>query len=223
MFDFSTLKGKLIVSCQALPDEPLHGSFIMGKMARAAEEGGAGAIRSQGMADILAIKEACSLPVIGLVKRDYDDSDIYITPTKKEVDELLATGCDVISLDMTNRKRPHGERIEDLIAQIHAAGCAVQADVSTFEEGVQAEKLGADAISTAMSGYTPYSPQMDGPDLEIVRRLVQTVKIPVFGEGRIHEAADLRAMMATGAYGAVIGGAITRPQQITKRFVEAMA
>lgn len=223
MFDFSTLKGKLIVSCQALPDEPLHGSFIMGKMARAAEEGGAGAIRSQGMADILAIKEACSLPVIGLVKRDYDDSDIYITPTKKEVDELLATGCDVISLDMTNRKRPHGERIEDLIAQIHAVGRAVQADVSTFEEGVQAEKLGADAISTAMSGYTPYSPQMDGPDLEIVRRLVQTVKIPVFGEGRIHEAADLRAMMATGAYGAVIGGAITRPQQITKRFVEAMA
>ena len=109
MFDFSTLKGKLIVSCQALPDEPLHGSFIMGKMARAAEEGGAGAIRSQGMADILAIKEACSLPVIGLVKRDYDDSDIYITPTKKEVDELLATGCDVISLDMTNRKRPHRE------------------------------------------------------------------------------------------------------------------
>ena len=223
MFDFSTLKGKLIVSCQALPDEPLHGSFIMGKMARAAEEGGAGAIRSQGMADILAIKEACSLPVIGLVKRDYDDSDIYITPTKKEVDELLATGCDVISLDMTNRKRPHGERIEDLIAQIHAAGRAVQADVSTFEEGVQAEKLGADAISTAMSGYTPYSPQLNGPDLDIVRRLVQAVKIPVFGEGRIHEAADLRAMMATGAYGAVIGGAITRPQQITKRFVEAMA
>ena len=116
------MKGKLIVSCQALPDEPLHGSFIMGKMARAAEEGGAGAIRSQGMADILAIKEACRLPIIGLVKRDYEDSDIYITPTKKEVDELLATGCDVISLDMTNRKRPHGERIEDLIAQIHAAG-----------------------------------------------------------------------------------------------------
>lgn len=223
MFDFSTLKGKLVVSCQALPDEPLHGSFIMGKMARAAEEGGAGAIRSQGMSDILAIQEACSLPIIGLVKRDYDDSDIYITPTKKEVDELLATGCDVLSLDMTARKRPHGERIEDLIAYIHAAGRAVQADVSTYEEGVQVAELGADAISTAMSGYTPYSPQLDGPDLEIVRRLVQTVKIPVFGEGRIHEAADLRAMMATGAYGAVIGGAITRPQQITRRFVEAIS
>ena len=206
MFDFSTLKGKLVVSCQALPDEPLHGSFIMGKMARAAEEGGAGAIRSQGMSDILAIQEACSLP-----------------PTKKEVDELLATGCDVLSLDMTARKRPHGERIEDLIAYIHAAGRAVQADVSTYEEGVQVAELGADAISTAMSGYTPYSPQLDGPDLEIVRRLVQTVKIPVFGEGRIHEAADLRAMMATGAYGAVIGGAITRPQQITRRFVEAIS
>ena len=81
------LKGKLIVSCQALPDEPLHSSFIMGRMALAAKQGGASGIRANTKEDIKEIRSQVDLPVIGIVKRDYDDSDIYITPTMKEIEE----------------------------------------------------------------------------------------------------------------------------------------
>ena len=120
MFSFEKLKGRLIVSCQALPDEPLHSAFIMGRMALAAKEGGACAIRAQGMADIIEIKEVTGLPVFGIVKRDYEDSGIYITPTAKEVRELLAVGVEVIGLDMTAR-RPHGEKMVDSRSHMGAA------------------------------------------------------------------------------------------------------
>ena len=155
MFRFEDIRGKLIVSCQALPEEPLHSAFIMGRMARAAKEGGAVAIRAQSMADILEIREVTGLPVIGLVKRNYPDSEIYITPTHQEVEELLATGCEVIALDMTDRPRPAQEQMTALVQQIHAAGRLVLADISTYAEGVAAAGLGADAISTTLSGYTP--------------------------------------------------------------------
>ena len=125
----SALKGKLIVSCQALPNEPLHSSFIMGRMALAAKEGGACAIRAHGAADIREIKKTTSLPVIGLIKRNYADSPIYITPTMAEVDELLMTECEVIALDMTNRPRPKGENVKDLLARIHDAGRLALADL----------------------------------------------------------------------------------------------
>ena len=134
MFNFEDIRGKLVVSCQALPDEPLHSAFIMGRMARAAKEGGAAAIRAQSMADILEIREVTGLPVIGLVKRSYPDSAIYITPTHNEVAELLATGCEVIALDMTDRRRPGNEQMPDLVQQIHEAGRLVLADISTFSE-----------------------------------------------------------------------------------------
>lgn len=142
----------------------------MGRMALAAKEGGACAIRAQGMADIIEIKEVTGLPVFGIVKRDYEGSDIYITPTAKEVRELLAVGVEVIGLDMTAR-RPHGEKMVDLIALAHEGGAAVLADISTYEGGMAAVRLGADAVSTTLSGYTSYSPQLPGPDVALVRRL----------------------------------------------------
>ena len=131
----SEVKGKLIVSCQALPDEPLHSPFIMGRMALAAKEGGAKAIRAQSSVDIKEIKKVTNLPVIGLVKRNYEDSPIYITPTMQEVEDLLTTDCEMIALDMTNRPRPAGEQVEALVARIHQAGRLVLADISTYEEG----------------------------------------------------------------------------------------
>ncbi|MPQ42669.1 N-acetylmannosamine-6-phosphate 2-epimerase [Clostridium tarantellae] len=212
------IKGKLIVSCQALEDEPLHSSFVMGKMAQAAKEGGAVAIRAQGVEDIIEIKKITKLPVIGIIKKNYNDSSIYITPTKKEVDELLATKCEMIALDCTNRERPNKESLKDLIDYIHEHNVLVMADISTFEEGVQAEKLGADCVSTTLSGYTDYSKKLEGPDLTLISELKETLKIPVIGEGRINTPEELLQAFNSGAYSCVVGGAITRPQLITKKF-----
>lgn len=217
------VQGKLIVSCQALPDEPLHSSFIMGRMALAAKEGGAVAIRAQSSEDIREIQKVTGLPVIGLVKRNYEDSPIYITPTMAEVEDLLTTNCEMIALDMTDRPRPHQEKLPDLLARIHEGGRLVLADISTYEEGMAAAKLGADAISTTLSGYTPYSPQLSGPDVELVAALSRDLDIPVFAEGRINRPEDIQRVMAAGAYAPIVGSAITRPQLITAKFAQALS
>lgn len=216
------IKGKLVVSCQALPDEPLHSSFIMGRMALAAKQAGAAGIRAQSKQDIDEIKKVVDLPVIGIVKRNYDDSDIYITATKKEVDELLTTGCEMIALDATDRPRPHGEKIEDLVNYIHENGVLAMADCSTYEECLEAERIGFDCVSTTLCGYTPYSKKIDGPNFELMKRLIDVLKTPLIAEGKINTPEDLKKVMDLGAYSAVVGGAITRPQQIAKTFIDAL-
>ena len=216
------IQGKLVVSCQALPEEPLHSAFIMGRMARAAKEGGASAIRAQGVEDIREIRRVTGLPVIGLIKRSYEDSPVYITATLREVEELLDSGCDMIAIDMTARPRPAGADVSALIKRVHEAGVLVLADISTYEEGLEAARIGADAISTTMSGYTPYSPQLAGPDLELVKRLAADAPVPVFAEGRINTPEDLCQAMTAGAYAPIVGSAITRPQLITAKFFKAL-
>ncbi|KEH98834.1 N-acetylmannosamine-6-phosphate 2-epimerase [Clostridium massiliodielmoense] len=216
------IKGKLIVSCQALEDEPLHSSFIMGRMALAAKMGGAVAIRAQSIEDINEIKKVTGLPVIGLVKRNYDDSDIYITPTKKEIDELLTTQCEIIALDATMRKRPNNEQLKNLIDYIHENNKLVMGDISTEAEGINAEILGVDCISTTLSGYTEYSTQGNSVDIQIIKNLSSRLYIPVIGEGKISTPYDLQEVFKAGAYSAVVGGAITRPQLITEKFVKAI-
>ncbi len=220
---FNTVKGKLIVSCQALPDEPLHSPFIMGRMALAAKEGGAAAIRAQGTEDIAEIMKVTGLPIIGLIKRNYNDSRIYITPTLREAEELTATGCGVIALDMTGRRRPCGADAAELVRFIHRHGRLVLADISTEEEGIAAVAAGADAVSTTMSGYTDYSRQLAGPDLELIRNLSARLSVPVFGEGRINTPEDAALVMKAGAWAPIVGSAITRPQLITKKFAAALA
>ena len=217
------VKGGLIVSCQALENEPLHSSYIMGRMAVAAKEGGAVGIRAQGIEDIQEIKRVVELPVIGIIKRCYEDSEIYITASKKEVLELIEkTSCEMIALDCTNRKRPNNEKLKDLIDVIHSNNRLVMADISTYEEGVQAYKLGVDCISTTLSGYTKYSRQEEGVDLELIKKLSSDLNIPIIAEGKIHATEDLEKVYEYGAYSAVVGGAITRPQEITKRFVKVL-
>ncbi len=216
------IRHRLVVSCQALPDEPLHSSFIMGRMALAAKQGGAAGIRAQGKDDILEIKRVVDLPVIGIVKRNYPDSEIYITPTRKEIEELLETGCNMIALDATGRKRPGNEKLEDLVEFIHAHGLPAMADCSTFEECMHAEEIGFDCVSTTLCGYTPYSEQYEGPSFGLIRRLAEFCHVPVLAEGKINTPEDLAAVFEAGAYSAVVGGAITRPKQITERFVKAI-
>ncbi|EES91226.1 N-acetylmannosamine-6-phosphate 2-epimerase [Clostridium botulinum] len=216
------IRGKLIVSCQALENEPLHSSFIMGRMALAAKMGGAAAIRAQSAEDIKEIKKVTGLPVIGLVKRNYEDSDIYITPTKKEIDELLTTECEIIALDATTRKRPNSHNLKELVDYIHKNKRLVMGDISTIAEGINAEILGVDCVSTTLSGYTPYSKQGDSVDLEIIEKLSNRLYIPVIGEGKISTPSDLKKVFECGAYAAVVGGAITRPQLITAKFVDVI-
>lgn len=216
-------KGKLVVSCQALPEEPLHSSSIMARMALAAKQGGAAGIRAQSVADISAIMEVCDLPVIGIIKRSYPDSDVYITASMREVEELLTTPCQVIALDATHRPRPNGERTQDLVARIHQAGRLAMADCSTYEECVRAQDMGFDMVSTTLCGYTPYSQQLDGPNFQLLKRCASTLRVPVIAEGKINSPEDLRRVYEEcGVFSAVVGGAITRPQQITARFVDVL-
>lgn len=218
------LRGKLIVSCQALPDEPLHSSFIMGRMALAAAQGGAAGIRAQSKEDILEIKKTVDLPVIGIVKRNYPDSDIYITPTRKEIGELLESGCEILALDATLRKRPGDEKTEDLVEMIHENGRLAMADCSTFEECKRAEEIGFDMIGTTLCGYTPYSEKMEGPNFELLKRCVEELDTPVIAEGKINTPQDLKKVFEDcSVYSAVVGGAITRPKQITERFVKEIS
>ncbi|MGG5340964.1 N-acetylmannosamine-6-phosphate 2-epimerase [Enterococcus sp. AZ192] len=221
MFRLEALKGKLIVSCQALENEPLHSSFIMGRMALAAEEGGAKGIRANSVTDINEIKKQTELPVIGIIKRDYDDSDVYITPTMKEVDELLTTSVEIIALDATKQTRPDNEKASDLVERIHRSGRLAMADISTLSEALQAEKDGFDLVSTTLAGYTSYSRKTDTPDFDLLKEIVQQVDVPVIMEGHTDAPEQVTKALELGAFSVVVGSIITRPQLITKRYVEA--
>ncbi|MCX7918462.1 MAG: N-acetylmannosamine-6-phosphate 2-epimerase [bacterium] len=223
MYVLEKLKGGLIVSCQARPDEPFYGSQYMALFAKSAELGGAVGIRANTPADIQAIRQTVSLPIIGLYKIQTPGFDVYITPSKQAAEQVAAAGADIIAIDATLRSRASGESVKEIIEYIHRTlNKLVMADISTLEEGVAAEQSGADMVSTTLSGYTSYSPQQDEPDLALVKQLVAHVKIPVIAEGRIHTPEELVTAFEYGAYAAVIGGAITRPHVITARFVNAI-
>jgi len=211
-----------IVSCQALEDEPLYGPEIMAAMAVAAEEGGASGIRANSPEDIAMIKKKCSLPVIGLYKKTYSDSPVYITPTLAEVAAVIDAGADLVALDATKQERPGGIALVDLLGQIRERfpDTPIVADISTYEEGVQAMDLGADLVSTTLSGYTPYSKQQPGPDIELVERLASLQRTPVLAEGKIWTTDECVRCYRAGAFAVVVGTAITRPREITKRFMK---
>ena len=220
------IRGKLIVSCQALPGEPLYveEKSIMYLMARAAKQAGSPCIRTSSIRDVRAVKEETGLPVIGIIKINYEGYDSYITPTMKEIDELAAAGSDIVALDCTMRRRGDGTSINDFLAAIRKKypDLILMADISTYEEGVNAWKCGVDLVGTTLSGYTDYSPKTDGPDLELVRRLSGTIDIPVIGEGKVHTPEQAVQMLEAGAYAVVVGGAITRPLEIASRFIRAI-
>lgn len=215
------LRGGLIVSCQALPGEPLHGGDTMAKMALAAWRGGAVGVRANGPADIRAIRARVPLPLIGLYKDG--EEGVYITPTTSHAHAVVTAGADIVALDGTQRPRPSGETLEEMIGRVHAElDKPVLADVSTLEEGVAAERAGADMVSSTLSGYTPDSPRIEGPDLGLVRALASRLSVPVLAEGRIRTPAEAAHALRTGALAVVVGGAITRPQEITARFLADM-
>lgn len=220
------IKGKLIVSCQALPEEPLHSSYIMGRMAIAAKEGGAAGIRANTKEDIAEIKKNVDLPIIGIVKRDYKDSKVYITPTMREIEELMEVKPEIIALDATGELRPGQKTLEEFYHEIRRKypEQLLMADCSTVEEALAADRMGFDFIGTTMVGYTQQSRNLkiEQDNFAIIKEIVEKVQHRVIAEGNINTPQKVKQVMEMGVYSVVVGSAITRPQLITKAFVEAL-
>ena len=217
------LKNKVVVSVQAMPNEPLYAEGCMTAMMKSVIKGGAGGLRVAGIRDVKIAKTITDVPVIGITKpkvipQNYKEI-VYITPTLDDVISLVEAGADIIAFDGTQRKRK--TPLKEMIKYIHINNRIAMADISTLEEGIEAERAGADIVSTTLAGYTIESSNSpSGPDFPLLENLVKNVKIPVILEGRIWVPSEVDKAFEAGAHSVVIGSAITRPQLITKRFVQ---
>lgn len=216
------IKGGLVVSCQAYPGEPLRHPETMAQMAMAAVEGGAVGIRCQGLSDIAAIKGQVEVPVIGIWKDGREG--VYITPTLRHARCCASAGADIVAIDATGRPRPDGRTYADTVRALHDEGIVVMADCGSFADAERAVEAGSDIISTTLSGYTGERKKTDGPDFDLLRRMVAAFgdATPVLCEGRVHTPDQLTQVMAVGAWAAVVGTAITHPTSITRWFAARM-
>ncbi|TRZ39482.1 N-acetylmannosamine-6-phosphate 2-epimerase [Niallia circulans] len=217
----------LVVSCQALEGEPLHSSFIMGRMAIAAKEGGAVGIRANSVSDIIEIKKQVSLPVIGIIKKVYGDHPVFITPTMQEIAALAKTGAEIIATDATNRIRPDGSDLQSFYQEVRRAypHILLMADVSTVKEAIFADELGFDIVAPTLYGYTEETKglKIDDYDYAVIKQIIKEVKnAKVIAEGNVLTPEIACSLLEMNVDAVVVGGAITRPQIITKRFVDAM-
>ena len=218
-----SLRGGLIVSCQALPGNPLRSSDCIARLAEAASLGGAVAIRANGVEDLAAIRGRVAIPVIGINKEPPSPDLPYITPTFESALEIARTGIEIIALDATNRPHPGRSGAAELIRTVRKElRLLVMADVSTLEEGIAAAEAGADLVATTLSGYTAYSPRTEGPDLKLVRDLAARIPVPVIAEGRFHSPQEARAGLDAGAHAVVVGKMITNAMFITRYFIDHM-
>ncbi len=218
------IKGQVIISVQAMPDEPLYNETAINAMMESVVNGGAKGLRLAGARDVKNAKKMFDIPVIGLTKPDRLPANwkeiVYITPTLKEVNELIEANADIIATDATQRPRPK-ESLAEILKYIKQYNKLAMADISTFEEGIKARELSFDIISTTLSGYTKESRQdLTCPDFDLLSALVKELDCPVILEGRIWEPKEVDKAFDLGAHSVVIGSAVTRPQLITKRFCE---
>lgn len=212
----------LVVSCQAEEGSPFFQPESMARFAKAAELGGAVAIRAK-EPDIRAIKEMCSLPIIGIDKVYLEGFEVYIAPRFEDAHRIAEAGADIIALDCTPRPRPGGVTMAELVQRIKSdLALPVMADIATLEEAIAAEKAGADIVATTLSGYTAYSPKRETPDFQLLEAVARAVEVPVVAEGHIHTPEEARACFELGAWAIVIGSAITRPVELTQKFTEAI-
>ena len=214
-----TMRGRLVVSCHAAETSPLHATEHIVALARAAVLGGARGVRIEGVRNVAAVREAIDLPIIGITKVAQPGTDVYITPLVEDVRRLAEAGADVIAFDATDRPRP--VPVTEIVAEIARLGKIGMADISTLEEARQAVAAGADFVGTTLSGYTPYTLAASAPDFALMQELA-AADIPFVAEGRIWEPAEARRALETGADFVVVGSAITRPDEIARRFADAL-
>lgn len=214
-----SLRGTLVVSCQAYAGEPMRDTRTMTQVALAAQAGGASAIRAAGIDDIAAMRAVLAVPIVGLVKEGGEP--VFITPTATSARAVAAAGAAIVALDATRRPRPGGERLADIVAAVHeGSGALVLGDVGSADDAEYALECGVDAIATTLSGYTGARPA-DGPDLALVRDLAHH-RVPVFAEGRIATPEQARAALDCGAHAVIVGTAITHPTSLTRSFAAAL-
>lgn len=219
-----SLKGGLIVSCQALRTEPLYSSYIMSRMAYAAMLGGAKGIRANTPEDITEIKKIVDLPLIGIYKQEFEDSDVYITPTIEAVDAIVACKAEIIAIDATNRLRPHGRTLDDFFAEVKSKypNQLFMADCATKEEAMHAQEIGFNIVGTTLCGYTEETKGTAIPNFTLLRELTKDSKVPVIAEGGIWSPEQLKEVMECNVHAAVVGTAITRPMDITQKYVDVL-
>ena len=220
------LQNQLIVSCQAEGNSPFNNPEDVAKFAVCAEMGGAAGIRTEGVEKARAILARVSLPLIGLVKTEFEDGSVRITGREKDVKDLMDAGCDMLAIDGTFRQREGMTGPEFIRTMKQKYNVFVMADIATFEEGMACAEAGADCLSTTLSGYTPETKgnALSGPDLDLIKKLNEhfSGRIPVIAEGRYNTPELARQAIKSGAWAVVTGTAITRPQIITKWFYDAI-
>jgi N-acylglucosamine-6-phosphate 2-epimerase len=218
----SSLHGKLIVSCQAAPGDPLDHVETLRRLAVSVLRGGAGGLRANGVECIEAFRGETRLPIIGILKR-YANGEAAITPDFATAEAVSVAGADVIALDCTARRLTAREPWPGLIGRIHdELRKPVLADIATFEDALAAEEAGADAVATTLYGFTVETAQFRSVNWSLVERLVQKIKVPVIVEGHITQPDEVKRALDLGAYAVVVGSAITRPESITARFVKTI-
>jgi N-acylglucosamine-6-phosphate 2-epimerase len=215
------LRGQLLVSCQASPGSPLDTPSMIAALARAAELGGAAGVRVCGARNIRAVRQAVSVPIIGLLKLQSPDYPVYITPTLADAVLVRRAGADIVAVDGTGRRRPEGWTVAELFAQLQVLGIRTVADVDDLDAARAAAEAGADMIATTLSGYTTALPPVDEPDVDLVTRIASVVDRPVIAEGRYRLPSQVREAFLAGAHSVVVGDAITNPTSLTRRLAMA--
>ena len=220
------IKSGLIVSCQAEGNSPFNNPEDVAKFAVCAEMGGAAGIRTEGVEKARAIRTRVNLPLIGLVKTEFEDGSVRITGREKDVKDLMDVGCDMLAIDGTFRQRERMTGPEFIKTMKQKYNILIMADIATFEEGLACAEAGADCLSTTLSGYTPETSGINpsGPDLDLIKKLNEhfSGRIPVIAEGRYNTPELASQAIKSGAWAVVTGTAITRPQIITKWFYDAI-
>ena len=217
-----SLRGKLIVSCQASLGDPLHDVNALRRMAQSVLLGGAGGLRAEGAEYVAAFRELTALPIIGLVKHLDPQGDVYITPDFSSARAVSDAGADIIALDCTKRRMAAREPWPTLVERIHRElGGLVCADTATLEDAIAAQNAGADFVATTLRGYTAETRDKRVVDWSFLEELVHTLATPVILEGHVTEPSEVQRALALGVHAVVVGSAITRPQTITERFVKA--
>jgi N-acylglucosamine-6-phosphate 2-epimerase len=216
------LKNGLIVSCQPSAASPLNLPQVIAAMAQAAKRQGAAGVRINGVKNIQAVRRRVTVPIIGIEKKTFDGSAVYITPTLDSVRRVHAAGAQIIAIDCTDRPRPKGESLQEILRHARTKlGATVMADIATFDQALAAVDVGADLVATTLHGYTEEIRESQPPAFDLLRRLVRKLRTPVVLEGRVRTPAEVRRAFDLGAYAVVVGTAITDMEWIVERFVEA--